>query len=152
MVYTEIRAIHRKKYFYRVVSIRNKNKVSKKRVYLGFNLSKLELSKKEKNADVQLQIKKTNKEIEKIKPIIIRILKKNRVTKAGIFGSYARGTQKKNSDIDILIQPPKMMGLGFVNMKLELEKKLGRKVDLITYKYISPLLKEHILKDEVKIL
>ena len=39
-----------------------------------------------------------------IKRKIIPILKKNHVVRAGIFGSYARGEQKKNSDIDILIK------------------------------------------------
>ena len=43
-----------------------------------------------------------NKEIEEIKMKIIPVLKEYRVTRAGIFGSYARGEQKKDSDIDIL--------------------------------------------------
>ena len=69
---------------------------------------------------------------------IVSILKKNGVTKAAIFGSYARGDAKKNSDIDILIKPPTGIGLGFVGIKLELEEKLGRKVDLLTYNSIHP--------------
>jgi len=44
------------------------------------------------------------KEINKIKSKVKRILKKNGVVKAGIFGSYARGEQTKESDIDILIE------------------------------------------------
>ena len=48
-----------------------------------------------------------NPKIKKMKPTIVRILKKNGVIRAGIFGSYARGEQKKKSDIDILIKPPK---------------------------------------------
>ena len=86
----------------------------------------------------------TNKELAQFKRKIIPILKHNEVTKAGIFGSYARGEQKKNSDIDIVIQPPKWIGLGFVGIKLELEEKLGKKVDLITYKSIHPYLKKYI--------
>jgi len=88
---------------------------------------------------------KTNKNIEAIKKKIIPILKKNKVVRAGIFGSYARGEQKKNSDIDVLIQPPKGIGLGFVGIKLELEDELGRKVDLLTYKSLHPLLTEEPL-------
>ena len=83
---------------------------------------------------------------------IVAILKKNGVTKAGIFGSYARGDAKKKSDIDILIQPPKGMGLKFIGLELELEEKLRRKVDLITYRSISPYLKKYILEDEIRIL
>lgn len=44
------------------------------------------------------------KDINEIKNKIRKILKKNRVVRAGIFGSYARGEQKKKSDIDVLIQ------------------------------------------------
>src|SRR3989338_6993832 len=107
MVYTEIKEINGKKYFYRVVSIRTGKNVSKKRVYLGHSLSVKELSKKEKEANKLLlskKIKNNSKEIEKIKGKIINILKQNKVTEAGIFGSYSRGEQRKNSDIDILVR------------------------------------------------
>ena len=92
------------------------------------------------------------KNLEEIKKKIVKILKKNKVVRAGIFGSYARGEQKKNSDIDILIEPPKGIGLGFVGIKLELEDELGKKVDLLTYKYIHPLLKKIILNEEVRVI
>ena len=92
------------------------------------------------------------KELNKMKPKIIRILRKHGVRKAGIFGSYVRGEQKKNSDIDILIQPPKGIGFGFVRIQLDLENKLKKKVDLLSYKAIHPLLKERILKEEIRIL
>ena len=95
---------------------------------------------------------KQNNELKKLKPKLIRILKANGIKKAGIFGSYARGDQKKNSDIDVLIQPTRNMGLEFVGVKLELENKLNKKVDLVTYKGIHPLLKKQILKEEVKII
>jgi len=91
-------------------------------------------------------------EIKKLKPKIIKVLKANGIKKAGIFGSYVRGEQRRNSDIDILIEPPNGMGLEFIGIKLELEDKLGRKIDLVTYKGIHPLLKKQILKEEVKII
>ena len=100
---------------------------------------------------MQKQTKK-NINIINAKKKIIPILKRNHVVKAGIFGSYARGEGKKNSDIDIVIQPPKGIGLGFVGIKLELEEKLGKKVDLITYKSIHPYLKKYILDDDVIII
>jgi len=156
MVYTEIREINKKKYYYRVISIRNGKRVSKKRVYLGYNLSNPELSKKEEEADKKLlhkKINKINKEIEKIKSKVVRILKKNRVKRAGIFGSFVRGEQKKDSDIDILAEIPMNINLfDFVGIKLELEGKLGRKVDLVEYKLIRPELKKIILDEEVRII
>ncbi len=155
MVYTEIQERNNKKYFYRVISIRKRNRVSKKRKYLGVNLSVKELTKKEKRADEEFRVKNEDankRAIEKIKPRIIKILKKNKIKKAGIFGSFVKGKLKKNSDIDILIEPAKGMGLEFVGVKLELEDELGRKVDLVTYKGIHPLIKRKILEEEIRIL
>ena len=91
-------------------------------------------------------------ELRKLRQKIVPILKSNNVVRAGIFGSYARGEATKKSDIDIVIQPPKGIGFGFAGIELELEKKLKKKVDLLTYNSIHPLLKSRILKEEVKIL
>jgi hypothetical protein len=94
-----------------------------------------------------------NKEIENIKKKIIPVLKEYKVTKAGIFGSYARNEQKKNSDIDILIKIDDDAGLlTIIGLKMELEKKIKRKVDLVEYETIRKELKEQILNDEVRIL
>ncbi|HLC20202.1 MAG TPA: nucleotidyltransferase family protein [Candidatus Nanoarchaeia archaeon] len=91
-------------------------------------------------------------DIQKIKKRIVPVLKKNKVKKAGIFGSYATGKQKKGSDVDIIIQLPRGIGFGFVGIQFELEKALGKKVDLVTYKGLSPYLKKRILGEEVRIL
>ena len=66
-------------------------------------------------------------QIKKIKKIIMPILKKNKIKKAGIFGSYARGEETKNSDIDILIETSKPLGFAFMDIQFELEKKLKKK-------------------------
>lgn len=152
MVYTEIKERNHKKYFYRVRSIREGKKFRKERIYLGCNLSKEELINEEQKADRKLLKNKIEKSINKIKPKIIEILKKNHVTKAGIFGSYSRGEQKKSSDIDIIIEPPKGIGFRFFRISTELENKLGKKVDLITYKGINRLLKDKILSQEIRII
>ena len=92
-------------------------------------------------------------EIMNLKKKIIPILKRNNVVKAGIFGSFARGEAKKSSDIDILIEvkAKKFSLLDLIRLEMELEKKLKRKVDLLTYKSIHPLLKNRILSEEVRI-
>lgn len=94
--------------------------------------------------------KANSRQIQRIKKQIVPILKKYKVKRAGIFGSYASGEQKRNSDIDIIIEPPKGMGFGFVGIQMELEKKLGKKVDMVTYKYLSPYLRDKILENEVR--
>ena len=66
---------------------------------------------------------KTNKQIELIKKKIMPILKKNKVVRAGIFGSYARGEQKKNSDVDILVEIKKRISLfDFAGKKISVAK------------------------------
>jgi len=155
MAYTEIKERNEKKYFYRVVSIRNGKKVSKKRKYLGADLSKKELSLKERSADKELElIKKDRKkeDIEIIKSKVIKILKRNKIKRAGIFGSYSKGEQKKNSDIDIIIKPTKDMGFKFAGLEIKLSKALKKKVDLVSYGGLSPYLKDKILSQEVRII
>jgi len=85
-----------------------------------------------------------------IKKKIIPILKNDGVIKAAIFGSYATGEQKKNSDIDIVIKYKKNNKSLFdlIQLQHDLEKKLGKKVDLLTYGGIHPLLKDIILKEQ----
>jgi len=148
MAYTEIKE---NKYYYRVRTLREGGKFRKKRIYLGKDLSGERLKSEEKRADKILNSDKENS-LKYLIPKIKNILIKNKVKKAGIFGSYARGKEKKWSDIDIVIDPPKGMGLGFVSIALELEDKLQKKVDLVTYKSIHPLLKKRISEEEIRII
>ncbi|HLD81311.1 MAG TPA: nucleotidyltransferase domain-containing protein [archaeon] len=84
---------------------------------------------------------------------IIPVLKKNGVKKAALFGSTARGEAKKGSDVDILVQLGRKESLfDVIRLKLALEKKLKKGVDLVEYAAIKPALREYILKDEVPIL
>lgn len=152
MAYTEIKKKDEKMYYYRVRTMREGKKFRKKRIYLGKNLSKDELLTKEKKADVVLNNKKTSDTLKELIPVIKEILKKNGIKKAGIFGSYAKNKQKKNSDIDIIIEPPKGIGFGFVGIQFDLEEGTKRKIDLVTYKYLNPYLKDKILKEEIRIL
>src|SRR3989344_5080335 len=145
MAYTEVKEINGKKYYYRVRSMRDGKKFKKQRVYLGANLQKEKLVLKENMADNKLNVGKKTSILNKIIPKIKQILKSNKVKKAGIFGSYVSGEQKKNSDIDILIEPPRGIGFGFVGIQFELENKLKKKVDLVSYNGLSPYLKKKIL-------
>lgn len=65
------------------------------------------------------------------------------VMKAFLFGSFSREEALNDSDIDILVELDysKHIGLGFINMKLDLEDKLHKKVDLISSNAVS----KHIL-------
>jgi uncharacterized protein len=94
-----------------------------------------------------------NPKLEKIRPEVVKILKKNNAKKAGFFGSYVRGEEKQKSDIDLLIEFNKGKSLfDLVSLERELEKTFNKKFDLVTYKSINPLLKERIMSSEVRIL
>ena len=94
-----------------------------------------------------------HKTLSNIVALSVPILKRNDVIAAGVFGSFARGEQKKSSDIDFLIKfKGRKSLLDLSGLKIELEERLGTHVDVLTYKSIHPLLKKQILKDEVKIL
>ena len=58
---------------------------------------------------------------------------------------------KKNSDIDMLVEFNGSL-LTLVGIEMELKEKLRKKVDLLTYNGINHLLKERILKEEIRIL
>jgi len=96
---------------------------------------------------------KKSESIKSIKKKIIPVLKRNDVIKAGIFGSYAKDKIKKKSDIDILIKFKGRKSLfDLAGLKIELEEKLNKKVDVLTYRSIHPFIKDNILKEEVRIL
>ncbi len=96
---------------------------------------------------------KTQTQIQGIKNKILPILKRAGVKRSSIFGSYIRGDQTKNSDIDILVDFPRGKSLfDFIDLELKLEEALGKKVDLGEYTTIKPRLKDYILKEAVQII
>ncbi len=92
--------------------------------------------------------------IDEIKKKTLPILKKYDLKRSGVFGSVVRGELGEDSDVDILVEIERddISLLDFVGIKLELEEVLGRKVDLVEYATIKPLLKERILEEEIPIL
>ncbi len=88
------------------------------------------------------------KDIKSIKEAIHPILEKYGINRAEITGSYARGDFTESSDIDLLVEVPNDMSLlTFSGIKIELEEKLGKKVDLLERSAIKSSLKKHLLKD-----
>lgn len=83
---------------------------------------------------------------------IISILKKHDADRIGIFGSRARGDDRPDSDLDLLVdfRTTKSL-LTLVSIEQELSDTLGIKVDLLTEKAISPHLIDRI-KAELKVV
>ena len=94
-----------------------------------------------------------NTHIEQIKRKILPILQRYGVKRVGLFGSCVRGQMTADSDIDILVEIERDISLlDFVGLKLEIEEALNRKVDLVEYNTIKPLLRERILNEQEIIL
>ena len=93
------------------------------------------------------------KTIQAIKKRVLPILKQHGIKRAAVFGSYASGLQTRNSDVDILVDIRKNISLlDFVGIKLQIEEALHKKIDLVEYDTIKPMLKEKILHEQVIIL
>lgn len=105
--------------------------------FMYFNI----LSQKEKMAADQ-----------QIISIVIPILKRHGIQKAGIFGSAARG-EANYHDVDLLVKVDRTVSLlQFIALKHELEDALGCPVDLVEYDAIKPVLREKILAEEVAVI
>ena len=66
----------------------------------------------------------------------------------GVFGSFVRGEQQENSDVDILVEFSRPVGfVAFMRLEAHLQKLLGRKVDLVSKKALKPYIGRHILEE-----
>ncbi len=78
------------------------------------------------------------------------LLKKYHITKIGLFGSFARDEQTKNSDVDLLIELEDGVSNIHdlkISLKNYLSQAFNRSVDIAREKYLKPYAKEFILKD-----
>ena len=89
---------------------------------------------------------------------ILRKIRENRekirsfgIKRIGVFGSFVRGEEKEESDIDIIVEfeEGKKNFNNFINLAFFLEKLFGRKVDLVTLESISPYIKPYIEKEVI---
>jgi len=87
---------------------------------------------------------------------VLKILHQNRdrlktlgVRKIGLFGSFVRGEQHPDSDIDLLVEfePGKKTFDHFMELSFYLEELLGRKIELVTTESLSPYMAPHILNE-----
>ena len=90
---------------------------------------------------------------QKMIQMIADYFKTQPVLKAWLFGSFARGEETKDSDVDILIvldhsQP---VGLKFFGMYEDLKELLGRPVDLVVDRSLASFARESVDRDKVLI-
>lgn len=70
-----------------------------------------------------------------------------KVRRLALFGSYARGDQRPDSDVDIMVDIDPSVGLEFVTLAEQIEKLLGLPVELISLRAIKPNKLEYIEQD-----
>jgi len=90
---------------------------------------------------------------KELKLKLLRYLLPYRPSRIGVFGSFARGENNKNSDLDVLIEfNDRISLLKLVQIEQELAEKLGMPVELITSRSIKNLrLKSYIEQDLITI-
>lgn len=73
------------------------------------------------------------------------------VREIGVFGSYARGDQGPNSDVDVLVdmQPERETFRDYMGLLHYLEELFGRKVDLVMKDTVKPIIKERVFGETV---
>ena len=96
-----------------------------------------------------MTLDETKRQLQELKPIL---KEKYKVQTIEIFGSYATSRQTPQSDIDLLVtysETPDIIGVN--NIKRFLRRKLGVKVDLVSKKYINPIIKDRVLKEAIPV-
>jgi predicted nucleotidyltransferase len=91
---------------------------------------------------------------------VMRILKKHSkeleeefdVASISLFGSVARDEASSDSDVDLLVEFSKPVGLfQFIGLKQRLEELLGCKVDLGTNRSLKTRIKDHVLQEAIRV-
>ena len=87
---------------------------------------------------------------QKLYSEIVEFLKSRGATKVAIFGSYVRDEETPESDIDVIVDFNKPITLfDFAGYQIELQDKIGLKVDLIMQGGMNPLIEKYAMKDMV---
>ena len=81
--------------------------------------------------------------LRNLKPILSE---KYEVERIGYFGSYARGEQTKDSDVDILVEFRRPLGWAFFDLQELLDQKRQQKVYLVSTKALKEQLRDEILR------
>jgi predicted nucleotidyltransferase len=81
------------------------------------------------------------------------ILKRHGVIRASIFGSFARNTASRRSDLDLVVDfDDERSLLDLVGLQQELQDALGRNVDVVTFRSLHPRIRKQVLREQVRIL
>jgi predicted nucleotidyltransferase len=86
------------------------------------------------------------------KPVIERLARANRIRSVRVFGSVARGDERAESDIDLLVDPePEASLFDLAQFELDLEALLERSVDVVSRRSLDPILDRAVLDEAVEL-
>lgn len=86
------------------------------------------------------------KALREAKPLLVSF----GVARVSLFGSYARDEAREDSDVDVLVEFARPIGMfDFVRLQRELGERIGRKVELVTHAGLKPQLRDRILSESV---
>jgi len=92
--------------------------------------------------------KQNTRTLDAMRGPIHRVARKYGVKNVRVFGSFARGEERRTSDIDLLVDLPEKMTLFQLSgLKIALEEELDMKVDVVPSRSIKPALRENILSE-----
>jgi predicted nucleotidyltransferase len=89
----------------------------------------------------------TDKEIISLLKKHKDLLKKYKVKRIGLFGSYVSGEQRRRSDIDFLVEFKESTFDNFMGLVFDLEAIFGKKVELITNGSLSPYIQPYVERE-----
>ncbi len=89
-----------------------------------------------------------SKLLEQYRADILRIARSHGARRIRVFGSFARGEEHQDSDLDVLVDlEPGRDLLDIVAIKQDLEALLGRRVDVVTESAVSPYVRDAVLAE-----
>jgi hypothetical protein len=78
----------------------------------------------------------------------VELERKFKIRQIGVFGSFVKGEQKENSDVDILVEFTEPVDFfEFLELEEYLENLLGMKIDMVTKKALKPYIGKYILEE-----
>jgi len=87
--------------------------------------------------------------LETLRDMKPELTEKYKLRSIALFGSYARGEQTSESDVDVLVDVDPVIGLGFVEMADAIEARLGIRTDVVPVDGVKPRYRDFIQKDVV---
>ncbi len=88
--------------------------------------------------------------LEEKRDDVLSIAAKHGAYNVRVFGSVARGDDRPDSDVDLLVDVGPTTSSWFpAGLVLDLEQILGREVEIVTEKGLNPHLREHVLREAV---